>query len=120
MRAPKILALVLLTGIIAGCATHEEHKLPDMSLAQNFVPMAVSGDKFEIESSKLALTRSHDAAVRHIAHRQAIRLFQIYGENGDNADLKKFANDTLPTIEKHHDMIEKARNNEYPAQDRLN
>jgi len=34
-------------------------------------------------------------------HVQAVRLFAAYAKNGDNADLKKWAHDTLPTLREH-------------------
>jgi putative membrane protein len=34
-------------------------------------------------------------------HQEAIKLFQNYANKGDQADLKKFAQDTLPTLKMH-------------------
>jgi putative membrane protein len=34
-------------------------------------------------------------------HRQAITMFDRYARRGDNADLKKWAEDTSPTLKKH-------------------
>jgi putative membrane protein len=34
-------------------------------------------------------------------HREAIAAFERYARSGDNADLKKWAADTLPTLRKH-------------------
>lgn len=39
------------------------------------------------------------------AHQQALALFQNYADNGDEATLKKFAQDTLPAIEQHLDRV---------------
>ncbi|MBV8392521.1 MAG: DUF4142 domain-containing protein [Alphaproteobacteria bacterium] len=40
------------------------------------------------------------------AHKDAVSLFQRYGKGGDNADLKAFANDTLPKLQHHLDMAQ--------------
>jgi putative membrane protein len=34
-------------------------------------------------------------------HQDAIKLFESYAQKGDQADLKKFAQDTLPTLKMH-------------------
>jgi putative membrane protein len=34
-------------------------------------------------------------------HEQAIRLFETYAKSGDNTELKKWAEDTLPTLKTH-------------------
>jgi len=39
------------------------------------------------------------------AHKEAIKLFKDYSKDGDNASLKTFAGNTLPTLEHHQDMI---------------
>ena len=41
------------------------------------------------------------------AHRDAVKLFQDYAADGDNAELKTFAQQTLPTLKMHQEMIEK-------------
>jgi len=38
-------------------------------------------------------------------HQQAVSLFENYAQNGDNADLKQFAQQTLPTLREHQHMI---------------
>jgi putative membrane protein len=43
------------------------------------------------------------------AHDEAINLFSNYAKNGDNAELKKFAEATLPSLEKHKTMVEDLR-----------
>ncbi|HZS64295.1 MAG TPA: DUF4142 domain-containing protein [Xanthobacteraceae bacterium] len=34
-------------------------------------------------------------------HQQGVKLFEDYAKSGDNAELKKFAEDTLPVLQKH-------------------
>lgn len=41
------------------------------------------------------------------AHADAVKLFQDYAADGDNADLKAFAQQTLPTLKMHQEMVEK-------------
>ena len=41
------------------------------------------------------------------AHTDAVGLFEAYAKDGDNAQLKSFAQETLPTLKMHKDMIEK-------------
>ncbi|MBA1145397.1 DUF4142 domain-containing protein [Mesorhizobium neociceri] len=41
------------------------------------------------------------------AHSEAVTLFESYAKDGDNAQLKTFATETLPTLKMHKDMIEK-------------
>jgi putative membrane protein len=40
------------------------------------------------------------------AHKEAVNLFRDYSQNGDNANLKNFAQTTLPTLEDHLQQIE--------------
>jgi putative membrane protein len=174
MRAMRFFTVLVLGATIAACSSQETYtsaqKIPDLALTENFAPMAASGDKYEVLSSKLALKRSHNAGIRRIAktliadhtastkkmaailsqdhmdappqalmahhqksldilrdatdfdhqylesqelaHRQAIRMFEMYSDRGDNADLRKFAADTLPTLRKHLDLIRAARSQE--------
>ncbi|RUX23771.1 DUF4142 domain-containing protein [Mesorhizobium sp. M7A.F.Ca.US.011.01.1.1] len=41
------------------------------------------------------------------AHSEAVTLFESYAKDGDNAQLKTFAAETLSTLKMHKDMIEK-------------
>lgn len=41
------------------------------------------------------------------AHQEAIALFEAYGKNGDNAELKAFATKGLPKLKKHLAMAQK-------------
>ena len=40
------------------------------------------------------------------AHDDAVKLFENYAQDGDNADLKTFAAQTLPTLKMHQEMAE--------------
>lgn len=39
------------------------------------------------------------------AHQEALTLFGDYAENGDNEDLKDFAENTLSTLQEHHEQV---------------
>ena len=41
------------------------------------------------------------------AHADAVKLFDSYAQDGDNPQLKTFAQETLPTLKMHQEMIEK-------------
>ena len=41
------------------------------------------------------------------AHSDAVALFESYAKDGDNAELKTFAQQTVPTLKMHQEMIEK-------------
>jgi putative membrane protein len=49
---------------------------------------------------------SQYVAVQMKAHDEAINLFSSYAKNGDNSELKQFAQTTLPSLEKHKGMVE--------------
>jgi putative membrane protein len=40
------------------------------------------------------------------AHKEAVSLFEAYAKEGDNAALKTFATDTLPTLKMHQEKVE--------------
>lgn len=40
------------------------------------------------------------------AHRQALDLLKAYAANGDTAELRQFAQSTIPAVQKHHDWLE--------------
>ena len=44
---------------------------------------------------------------RSTAHQEAVHLFKKYAAKGDDADVKQFAEKTLPTIEHHLEEAKK-------------
>jgi putative membrane protein len=44
--------------------------------------------------------------VQRDAHDEAVSLFEDYAQDGDNASLKTFATETLPTLKMHQDKVE--------------
>src|SRR5215212_4340191 len=50
------------------------------------------------------------------AHRDAVSLFDQYAQNGDNQQLKQFAQQTLPTLREHLQLVEQLQNALPPAQ----
>lgn len=59
-------------------------------------------DKLEKLSGKDFSEHYEDMQVA--AHKDAVSLFQRYAKGGDNADLKAFANETLPALQEHLKM----------------
>ena len=49
------------------------------------------------------------------AHRDAVSLFDQYAQNGDNQQLKQFAQQTLPTLREHLQSVEQIQNSLPPA-----
>jgi putative membrane protein len=49
------------------------------------------------------------------AHRGAVSLFDQYAQNGDNQQLKQFAQQTLPTLREHLQSVEQIQNSLPPA-----
>lgn len=47
-----------------------------------------------------------------IAHREAVSLFAAYAKNGKDVELKNFANETLPTLQRHLNHVKELRENE--------
>lgn len=41
------------------------------------------------------------------AHKEAVALFDNYAENGTDEELRKFASETLPTLQDHFDHVRK-------------
>jgi putative membrane protein len=135
----------------------------------SFLNSVAAGNQFEIDSSKLALSRSKSDAVKRFAQRmvddhteaagkfkiavteakltppsdkldakhqavfdslkaandasfdklyidaqykahvETVDLFKAYGKGGDNARMKQFANELLPTLQAHLDHVGKMR-----------
>ncbi len=43
------------------------------------------------------------------AHKEAVDLFTDYSKTGEDASLKQFASDTLPTLQRHYDEAKKLK-----------
>jgi putative membrane protein len=50
-------------------------------------------------------TKQYDS-IQASAHKDAVNLFERYAQGGDNAELKDWANRTLPTLKNHLQMAE--------------
>lgn len=50
-------------------------------------------------------------AIQVEAHKEAVSLFQNYAKSGDQADLKQFAEKTLPTLQEHQKMAQELAKN---------
>lgn len=150
-------------------AAQQSAPRPAATPTPGFLTAVAAGNEFEIDSSKLALTRTKSDIVRrfaqrmvedhtdaaskfkkavaeakltsppekvdarhqtmldglkaanetsfdklyvdaqHKAHVETVDLFKAYAENGDNARMKQFANELLPTLQAHLDHAGKMR-----------
>lgn len=73
------------------------------------VPTALDA-KHQVDLDKLnsAKGAAFDTAYVHAqgdAHDEAVSLFEDYAKDGDNASLKTFATETLPTLKMHQDKV---------------
>lgn len=59
-----------------------------------------------LQNSKDPLDGSY-VQMQRDAHSDAVKLFESYAKDGDNAQLKTFAAETVPTLKMHQEMIEK-------------
>ena len=75
-------------------------KLPGVELPRQFdKPHQAKIDKLNALSGAAFERQFKTEQVQ--GHKQAIELFQSYARRGDNPDLKKWAEDTLPTLKTH-------------------
>jgi putative membrane protein len=168
MFKPIFAAAMLSLSAVALAPSPALAQAPKASLGQaEFARMAASGDMFEIESSKLALSKAEDPQIKQFAqkliddhmasskklmsvadqkppamldrkhavmleklkaasgkaftqafvsmqvqaHKEAIDLFERYSKQGDDAKLKAFATQTLPTLRAHLQDVERLQKN---------
>jgi putative membrane protein len=55
----------------------------------------------KLESASGAAFENQFKAAQIDGHKAAVKLFEDYSKSGDNADLKQFAEKTLPTLKEH-------------------
>jgi putative membrane protein len=67
---------------------------------------AHKNDVDKLQSGAAPVDASY-ADMQKAAHADAVTLFEAYAKDGDNAALKSFAAETLPTLKMHQDMIQK-------------
>ena len=60
----------------------------------------------KLQQAEAPLDKPYVEAQR-TAHTDAVSLFEAYAKDGDNPTLKSFAQETLPTLKMHKDMIDK-------------
>jgi putative membrane protein len=85
----KLSTLAAAKGVILPSQMQSKHQQMYDSLKNT------SGAKFD--------QRYHELQVQ--AHNEAVNLFDTAGRNLNDSDLKQFAVDTLPTLQKHKDML---------------
>ncbi|OWK21061.1 DUF4142 domain-containing protein [Mesorhizobium amorphae] len=64
------------------------------------------GDLDKLKASQSPLDQPY-VTIQQEAHSDAVTLFESYAADGDNAALKTFAQETLPTLKMHKEMIDK-------------
>ena len=60
----------------------------------------------QLKSDKSGQVAGDYANMQLQAHQEAVALFRNYAQNGDNAQLKQFAQQTLPTLQEHLQMAQ--------------
>lgn len=63
--------------------------------------------KADLDSLQNAKDDKPYVQMQRDAHSEAVTLFESYAKDGNNAQLKTFASETLPTLKMHQEMIEK-------------
>ncbi|TGQ46869.1 DUF4142 domain-containing protein [Mesorhizobium sp. M00.F.Ca.ET.216.01.1.1] len=64
------------------------------------------GDLEKLQAAKAPLDDTY-VEMQRTAHSDAVKLFESYAKDGDNAALKSFAQNTTPKLKMHKEMIEK-------------
>lgn len=86
-------------------------KLASIATAQKLtVPLELDDKhKGDVDALKSGQNPVDEAYVKlqRDAHAEAVKLFESYADNGDNAELKAFAQQTVPTLKMHQEMVEK-------------
>ncbi|BCG96716.1 DUF4142 domain-containing protein [Mesorhizobium sp. 131-2-1] len=81
-------------------AGEQQLKLPTQLDAKHKSDLdALQNSKDPIDGSYVQMQRD--------AHSDAVKLFESYAKDGDNAQLKTFAQETVPTLKMHQEMVEK-------------
>jgi len=83
----------------------------------NFTPASKMDAKDQEQFTKLSDMKGADFDRAYVqsqlaAHKGAVALFESEAKDGKNADLKAFAEKTLPTLKHHLKMVEKLAGNE--------
>jgi len=107
----------------ANTKTFAQHMIDDHTKTSTELKSLVSNGKVKVTAPS-ALDKKHEAKLDKLsklngkgftkeyddmqvsAHKDAVSLFERYGKDGDNADLKAFANQTLPHLQEHLKMAQ--------------
>ncbi len=65
----------------------------------------------KLESSNGNSFNKQYISIQTDAHKEAVNLFSDYSKNGDDAPLKEFATETLPTLQAHLDHVKQLSDN---------
>jgi putative membrane protein len=71
------------------------------------LPSSAQGKLDKLNDAKVEDFSSVYDPMQVSAHEDAVSLFERYGKSGDNAELKAWANKTLPALKHHLDMANK-------------
>lgn len=101
-----------------------QHMIDDHTKTSTELKDLVSGGKVKVNPPPASLDKSHQAKLDKLtklqgkdftkqyddmqvsAHKDAVSLFERYGKDGDNPDLKSFAARTLPKLQEHLKMAQ--------------
>ena len=90
-------------------------KLEQISAEAGVTPAETGvGQKNEYTDDLEELQKAADFDAGYIdqqvtAHEDAVNLFESYGKDGDDAKLKAFAAETLPTLKRHLEHVKKLK-----------
>ena len=91
--------------------TKTTNELKPLAQQANVTPPTQMSSAQQSKLDKLRALNGKDFTTLYIddqvaAHKDAVSLFQRYGNGGDNAELKGWASKTLPTLQHHLDMAQ--------------
>jgi putative membrane protein len=91
----------------------ELKKLVESGKVQATLPTALDSDHTKmLDELKMKTGKEFDQSYDQIqvkAHQDAVALFEAYAKAGDNAELKKWAANTLPHLKQHLAMAQKLK-----------
>ena len=108
----SLLAAALTLALLGGCVTDRGIPDPDERLTTQtvlYIELMASGDRFEVESSQLALERSQNPAVRAFAATMIEAHTRMSGQLEAAAQTVRPATPAFALISHHFEMLEQLR-----------
>jgi putative membrane protein len=94
-------------GAPAASGSDGDNAAADGSAAGDPAKLGGTSSAEDVVGDKSTLTVDQVFAQQQVqAHQEAIALFRAYSENGDNQELKQFAEESLPGLEEHLKMTQ--------------